>query len=213
MLIAEAIFWDIQVEDHENETVLSHYIRIKIFNERGRDSQSKVDLSFAGKNKIEDIAGRTIKADGTVLDLNSSAIFERSLIRTKGLKLQAKSFALPGVEPGAMIEYRWRERRHDLSNFLRLELQRDIPVQRVCYHLKTEPELKFAMRTQPFNAPQISWEDEKKGFRRTTVANMPAFREEPKCRPKPKSGRGCWSITPVGLELQEYGRTTVSLCK
>src|SRR5262249_48338579 len=103
---AEAIFWDIQVEDHGNEAVLSHYIRIKIFNERGRDSQSQVDLFFAGKNKIEDIVGRTIKADGTAVELSSNAVFERTLIRAKGLKVQAKSFALPGVESGAVIEYR-----------------------------------------------------------------------------------------------------------
>src|SRR5262245_25879347 len=91
---AEAIFWEIEVEDHEDHAILSHYIRIKIFGERGRDSQSKVDLSFGGKNKIEDISGRTVKADGTVLDLNASSVFERTLARAKGLKVQAKSFVL-----------------------------------------------------------------------------------------------------------------------
>jgi hypothetical protein len=181
---AEAIFWDIQVEDHASEAVLSHYIRIKIFNERGRGSQSQIDLSFTGKNKIEDIAGRTIKADGNVIELSSNAVFERTLIRAKGLKVQARSFALPGVEPGAIIEYRWRERRHHFPYFLRLQLQRDIPVQHVYYHLKTDPDLKFAMRTQTFNAPQIPWESEKKGFMRATVTNMPAFHEEPQMPPE-----------------------------
>lgn len=175
---------DIQVEDHESVAVFSHYIRIKIFNERGRDSQSKIDLSFAGKNKIEDITGRTIKADGTILELSSSAIFERTLLRTKGLKLQAKSFALPGVEPGAIIEYRWRERRRHLPYFLRLQLQRDIPVQHLCYHLKTDPEMKSAMRNQTFNASPVFWENEKKGSLRATVTNMPSFHAEPQMPPE-----------------------------
>ena len=181
---AEAIFWDVQVEDHGTEAVLSHYIRIKIFNERGRDAQSKVDLFFAGKNGIEDIAGRTVKADGTVIELSNSAVFERTIIRAKGLKVQAKSFALPGVEPGAIIEYRWRERRPHIPYLLRFQLQRDIPVQHVYYHLKTDPLLKLMLRTQTFNTSQVPWEEEKKGFMRATVAKMPAFHEEPQMPPE-----------------------------
>ena len=42
---AEAIFWDIRVDDGgANDLVLSHYVRIKIFNERGRDKYSKIDI-------------------------------------------------------------------------------------------------------------------------------------------------------------------------
>src|SRR6266850_703790 len=39
---AEAIFWDIRVDDAgNNDLELSHYIRIKIFTERGRQLESK----------------------------------------------------------------------------------------------------------------------------------------------------------------------------
>ena len=38
---AEVIFWDIRVDDAGgNDLVLSHYVRIKIFNERGRERES-----------------------------------------------------------------------------------------------------------------------------------------------------------------------------
>src|SRR5438876_11615605 len=44
---AEAIFWDIRVDDGgESNLVLSHYIRIKIFTERGREQESKIDIPF-----------------------------------------------------------------------------------------------------------------------------------------------------------------------
>lgn len=54
---AEAIFWDIRVDDGgANDLVLSHYVRIKIFNERGRDKYSKIDIPYINGIKIKDVA-------------------------------------------------------------------------------------------------------------------------------------------------------------
>lgn len=57
---AEALFWEVYVEDKGNHADLLHYIRVKIFNEHGQESQSRIELAYAGKNKIEDLAERTI---------------------------------------------------------------------------------------------------------------------------------------------------------
>ena len=47
---AEAIFWEVRLSDEFDggtpRTVLRHYVRIKVFNERGRESQSKIDIPF-----------------------------------------------------------------------------------------------------------------------------------------------------------------------
>src|SRR5687768_11989450 len=78
---AEAIFWEVRVKDELDgetpRTVFNHYIRIKIFNDRGRESQSTIDIPYLSKNKIRDIAGRTIKAGGTIVELKKDAVFER----------------------------------------------------------------------------------------------------------------------------------------
>ena len=92
---AEVIFWDVLVDIGSSRVSFNHYIRIKIFTERGRDSQSKVDLIYIGKNKIEDIAGRTIKADGTVIELKKDAIFDRIIAKGNKIQIKAKSFAMP----------------------------------------------------------------------------------------------------------------------
>ena len=64
---AEAIFWDIEIDDGGySDLVLSHYVRIKIFNERGREKHSKMDIPYVNGVKIKDIAARTIKADGSI---------------------------------------------------------------------------------------------------------------------------------------------------
>jgi hypothetical protein len=192
---AEAIFWEVRVADEIDgstpRTVLTHYVRIKIFTERGRESQSKVDILFGkifGSDiKIKDIVGRTIKPDGTIVELKKEDVFERTIVRASGVKAKAKSFAMPSVEPGSIIEYRWREVRNDnLANYIRLQFQRDVPVQLVKYYIKplSLPGFPYAMRVQPFHGRNTPFVKEKDGFYSTTMENVPAFREEPRMPPE-----------------------------
>ncbi len=179
---AEAIFWEVRVDDSQQyELSLKNYVRIKVFNERGRESQSKVDLPYLGFNKIQDIAARVIKPDGTIIELKKEDVFERTIVKLSGLKLKAKSFALPGVEPGAIIEYRWREvQPNGSANRLRLQFQREIPVQTVTYYLKPY----VGMQYRPFNMGEARFVKDKDDFHKLTMTNVPAFREESKMPPE-----------------------------
>jgi hypothetical protein len=179
---AEAMFWEVRVDDSSpDELSLKNYIRIKVFTERGKDLQSKVDLPYYGSNSIKDIAARVIRPDGTIIELKKDDVFERTIVKTNGAKVKAKSFALPGVEPGSLIEYRWREVKPGASaNRLRLEFQRGIPVQNVTYYLKPF----LGMRYQPFHLGEARFIKDKDGFSKLTMTNMPAFREEPRMPPE-----------------------------
>ena len=181
---AEAIFWDIRVDDGgENDLVLSHYVRIKIFNEHGREKYSKIDIPYLNGVKIKDVAARTIKSDGSIVELAKTDIIEKTVVKASGLKLRTKTFAFPGIEPGAIIEYKWKEVRSNSSaNNLRLQFQRDIPVQSVTYHLK--PAGSALVDVRPFNMDRPKFEKEKNGFQVTTVKNTAAFREEPMMPPE-----------------------------
>src|SRR5262245_44792371 len=64
---AEAIFWEVRVNDAGQDLIFSHYVRLKVFTERGKESQSKIDIEYFGRNRIIDVAGRTIKLDGTIV--------------------------------------------------------------------------------------------------------------------------------------------------
>lgn len=187
---AEALFWEVRVEDkdeYEGDLVFQHYIRIKIFTERGRESQSKVDIQFGkffGNNiKIKDIAGRTIKPDGTIIELKKEDIFERTVVRASGLKVNAKSFAMPSVDPGSIIEYRWREVRSNQSaNYVRLQFQRDIPAQNITYYIKPLPD--SMLHFEPFQMQNNGFQKDKNGYFKMTVTNVPAFHEEPNMPPE-----------------------------
>ena len=67
------------------------------------------------------MAGRTIKPDASDIEVKKDAIFDRELIKTKGLKVSGKTFALPNVEVGDIIEYRYRETRdNETASHMRL---------------------------------------------------------------------------------------------
>lgn len=187
---AEAIFWEVKLDDNpEGDLIFSHYIRIKVFTERGRESQSKIDIPFGnffGSDiKIQDIAARTVKPDGSIVELKKSDVFERTIVKGSGVKVKVKSFAIPGLEPGSIIEYRWREIRVNQSaNYVKLEFQRDIPVQRVKYLIKPFPFEGLGMRSITLNGANSPFAKEKEGFWATSMNNIPAMHEEPSMPPE-----------------------------
>jgi hypothetical protein len=188
---AEAIIWEVRVQDDYDgnipRTVLTHYVRIKIFTDRGRESQSTIEIPFRGNARIDNVAARTIKPDGKIIDVRKEDIFERTVIKLGGRKVKVKSFAMPGVEPGAIIEYRYKETRNDtLAQYLRLDLQRDIPTRLVKYYIKPVQlqDFPYGMRAQPFHGQNTPFVKERDGFLSTTMVNVPAYREEPRMPPE-----------------------------
>ncbi len=73
---------------------------IKIFNDAGRDL-----ANFELPDLVTGIRARTVRPDGSAVELSSDQIMEKILVRKRGLKLDMKVFALPDVEAGSIVEY------------------------------------------------------------------------------------------------------------
>jgi hypothetical protein len=187
---AEGLFWEVKIDDNpEGDLIFNHYLRVKVFTERGRESQSKIDLLFGKifgtETKIRDIAARTIKPDGSIVELKKEDIYERTVVKGSGLKYKAKSFAMPAVEPGCIIEYRWREVRvNSDANYVRLQFQRDIPVQRVQYSIKPFSYPNATFNSITLHGQSTQWVKEKGGYYSTTMNNMTAIHEESRMPPE-----------------------------
>ncbi len=81
-----------------------HYVRIKIMTEEGRKHANVEILFVKGIDKIANIRARTIKPDGSIVNFNGQ-VFEKELVKGRGVKYLAKTFTLPDVEAGCVIEY------------------------------------------------------------------------------------------------------------
>jgi hypothetical protein len=187
---AEALLWDVQVSDEavfgRLQTVYAHHLRIKIYTDRGREAQSRVDLAMDGSGSIENVEGRSVRRDGTFTEIKKSDVFERDLVKSGGFKVRTTSFVLPAVETGGIVEYRWRE-LHDnhLSQNLRLPLSRDIPVQMVKYRIAPldANAIDMGMRARPFHANSTLKVGEEHHLTTVSMANVPASVEEPHAPP------------------------------
>ncbi|QQS40470.1 MAG: DUF3857 domain-containing protein [Acidobacteriota bacterium] len=189
---AEVIFWDVRVEDQYVpktgfRTNLDHYIRIKIFSDRGREDNAKVEIPYGNltsldaRVEISEIAARTTKRDGTIINLKQEDIFDQEVVSGAGISLQTKSFVIPGIEAGSVVEYRWREvRRDSLTFFERLQVARDVPIREVKYYLKpvSAPGFNLSMRVRAFNTTAEAVK-EAGGFYSLTFYDVPAYVEEP----------------------------------
>lgn len=176
---AEAILWEVRVNDASaTALVLEHYVRIKIYTEKGRDDFAKRDLLFTKGMKIKEIKARVTKPDSSVFYLKDDDVMERDIVKASGVKVRAKSFALPGIEVGSIIEFKYREVLSGSSATMRLMFQRDIPIREISYYVKPFSGDK-AMYYEQFNVGDAKFEKDKGGFYRVTMRNVPAFREEP----------------------------------
>ncbi len=180
---AEAIFWEVRVDDSASDKLaLNHYVRVKIFTERGRERYSKFDIPFVRGMKIKDIAARVIKADGSMVEIGKQDIFEREIVKANKVKVKAKSFAVPNIEPGVIVEYRYREVVEDAgAKGMTLVFQRDIPVQNLSYYYK--PYNKNEPNYQSYNFTDTKFVKDEKGFYLAQRTNVPALKEEPRMPP------------------------------
>jgi hypothetical protein len=180
---AEAIFWEVRIDDSSEDLAMSHYVRVKIFTDRGREKFSKFDIPFAKGIKIKDLAARVVKPDGSVTEIGPADIFERDIVKTDKAKVRAKSFAVPNIEPGVIVEYKYREVIDDAGAIgMRLEFQKDIPVQTLAYYYK--PSRKGEPDYQKFNFDDTDFLKDEKGFYLAKRMNIPAFKEEPRMPPE-----------------------------
>ena len=90
----------------------AHYDRIKILTEEGRNHANVKILYNKRESAVVDIAARTIHADGTIIEFDGKVIDE-AVVESNGVNLQAKVLALPDVQVGSIIEYRFRYRQND----------------------------------------------------------------------------------------------------
>ena len=177
---APAIYLYRQV-DRDDSSRTPHeynYARIKILTEEGRKYADVEIPFFKEEGDVHGIKARTIRPDGSIVNFEGRA-FDKTIVKAKGLKYLAKTFTLPDVQVGSIIEYHYT---YDLNEGYvynsRWILSEELFTRRGKFSLK--PSQDFALRWGwPAGLPDgTAVPKEEAGFVRLESQNIPAFQVE-----------------------------------
>jgi len=170
--------------DRDDNGRTSHeddYFRVKILTEEGR-KYADVEIPFNREStNVVNIHARTIGPDGTITNYEGK-VFEKNIVKAKGVRYLAKTFTLPGVRVGSILEFYYT---YDLSEHYIYDsdwiLSNELFTKRISCSLKP-----FNSDYERINlhwnwqglAPGQTPELDKKGIVRLEATNIPAFQIE-----------------------------------
>lgn len=176
---APAIYLYRQVDREDSRTPHEYsYARIKILTEEGRKYADVEIPFFKEQGDVHNIKARTIRPDGSIVNFEGKA-FDKTIVKAKGLKYLAKTFTLPDVQVGFIIEYHYmydlREGYVYDSHWI---LSEELFTKHGKFSLKPSPD--FAIRwSWPAGLPAGTAPPKQEGgFVRLESQNIPAFQIE-----------------------------------
>src|SRR3954451_21250412 len=116
-----------QVVDDKN-TFRTDYFRIKILTEEGEKYGDVEVPHIALLSDVNHIKARTVRPDGTIAAFDGKT-FDKVVVKVGGIRLIAKTFTLPDVQVGSIIEYRYDiAKRAGMIYDTQFTLQRELPI-------------------------------------------------------------------------------------
>jgi uncharacterized protein DUF3857 len=98
-----------QVDRDDSDVMRPHeynYVRTKILTEEGRKYADVEIPVLKGQWDVHNIKARTIRPDGSSFNFEGK-VYEKEIMKARGIKFLAKTFTLPDVQPGSIIEYHY----------------------------------------------------------------------------------------------------------
>ena len=174
---APAIILFHQVDRDDTRYREYNYFRIKILKEEGR-KRADIEIPFIkGKGDVYNIKARTIRPDGSIANFDGK-VYEKTVAKSRSLKYLAKTFTLPDIQVGSIIEYYfsrdWEEHYVYDSHWI---LSDDLFIKHAKFSLK--PSTHFAVRWSWKDLPAGTSEPKNEDkFVRMEASNIPAFQTE-----------------------------------
>ncbi len=93
--------------DRDDTALVAHedvYFRVKILTEEGR-KYADIEVPFVKEQgNVANIHARTIEPDGSIVNFGGQ-VFDKQIVKARGLKYLAKTFTLQNVQVGSILEY------------------------------------------------------------------------------------------------------------
>jgi hypothetical protein len=109
------------------------HLRAKILSSEARSLGDILIPYDANTGYLRKWWGRTICPDGTVHELSKKGLERETVVKSRGVKVESLKGALPGIEPGCVIDYGWVIQDRSFRFYRRIPLQRPWPIREFRY--------------------------------------------------------------------------------
>ncbi|HEV2493216.1 MAG TPA: DUF3857 domain-containing protein [Terriglobia bacterium] len=114
---ASAIILYRETDTDDKMAFTKNFYRIKILKEDGK-KYGDVSISFEkGRVRIGNVEARTLHPDGHVADFDGT-VYEKEVVKTRGVRFLAKTFTLPDVQVGSIIEYSYTSQWNRIEDWI-----------------------------------------------------------------------------------------------
>lgn len=126
----------------------SYFVRIKILTDAGRDF-GNISIPYNQEDsRVGDIEARTIEPDGRIVPFTGK-VFDSVLEKSQETRKHQKTFSMPEVQVGSIIDYRYRVYWHDnLLPASDWEVQSKLFIRHESFYMKPHPEYSIYWITQ-----------------------------------------------------------------
>lgn len=175
---AEVILDDTTFDGQSAESSeVIHRVRVRIYEQRGVEKYSKVEIPFLKGASIRRIEARTVAPDGGVSLLDPKDIYDREVLRAGNVRVKVKSFAPPGIVPNCIVEYRYTQESDTGIYRVVMPFSREVPARCVHYRVRMDGYDASNLACLSFSCPPQQLKSEK-GYYNFEMRNLPAEKEE-----------------------------------
>jgi hypothetical protein len=164
--------------DNGEKSYVMVYRRIKVFTEEGK-KYADIEIPFVpGQYEVKDLRARTIEPDGRIVDFNGKT-FDKLVVKAGGFRILEKTFSLPEIQPGCIIEFRYRLQLNPSFYWsTRWDIQDTLFTRREIFSVKPFAG-SMGLFWRPFRVSQdVKLEKQKDGSYGLELHNIPGLGEE-----------------------------------
>ena len=177
---AEILLREVEMDDADPIlTAIDTFVRIKIYSERSLEKLAKIEITYSRDDQIQYLAARTHRPDGTIVELSRKDIFDREVVKSGDYRQKVKAFAPPGLQVGAILEYRYTRIVYDGIGGFPFSFQADHPTRLVRFRLRPFSHPEVSARVIAFSYPNPISKPDGDGYYKVELNDVPARVDEP----------------------------------
>jgi len=173
-----------KVEHDDKEGWEKQYYRIKIFDEEGKKYANVESDTFPNNMRLTNFEARSIRPDGTIVPFTGKPA-DKLVAKYKSLSLNQKTAAIPDVQVGSIVEYRYTIKWETGWLYDSVwQVQDNLPTRDAEFSLRYNTGGGYGISWLTYFLPQTMQPKDDKGVVRLAVHNIPGLEKESNMPPE-----------------------------